>query len=182
LRDLHPSHLKMVPFIRENSKNPKPPKPTMSQYEEKIRTYIKKHNINAELLTFNQSTHSVAEAAAAVGADAEDFVKSICMIGPGDELIVAIVKGEHRASTSRVAKALGIDRPRIAKPNEMIEKSGYPAGGTPAFGYEAVFLMDPKVLEKENVYSGGGSEQALILMSPEEMQRANGAKLARVRS
>jgi prolyl-tRNA editing enzyme YbaK/EbsC (Cys-tRNA(Pro) deacylase) len=154
----------------------------MSQYEEKLRTYIKQHNIDAELLTFNQSTHSVAEAAAAVGAEPEDFVKSICMIGPEDQLIVAIVKGEHRASTTRVSKALKIERPRIAKSDEMLKKSGYPAGGTPAFGYDAVFLIDPKVLEKEKVYSGGGSEQALTLMSPEEMQRANGAMVARVRS
>jgi len=154
----------------------------MSQYETKLTQYIKDNNIKAELLTFNQSTHSVAEAAAAVGAEAGDFVKSICMIGPNEELIVAIVKGEHRASTTRVSKTLGIERPRIANPDEMLEKSGYPAGGTPAFGYDAVFLMDPKVLEKEKVYSGGGSEQALTLMSPQEMQKANGAKVARVRS
>jgi len=154
----------------------------MSQYEEKLRTYIKEHEIDAELLTFNQSTHSVADAAAAVGAEPEDFVKSIAMIGPDNQLIVAIVKGEHRASTSRVSKALKIERPRIAQPDEVLEKSGYPVGGTPAFGYEATFLIDPKVMEKEKVYSGGGSEQALTLMSPEEMQRANGAKLARVRS
>lgn len=154
----------------------------MSQYEDKLRKYITDNNIEAELLTFNQSTHSVAEAAAAVGADSEDFVKSICMIRSDGMLIVAIVKGEDRASTSRVAKALGIERPRIAEPDEMHEKSGYPAGGTPAFGYDAVFLMDPKVLEKPKVYSGGGSEQALILMSPEEMRRANGAVVARVRS
>ena len=154
----------------------------MSEYEDKLRKYLNEKKIKAELLTFNQSTHSVAEAAAAVGAEAEDFIKSICMIGPSDELIVAIVKGEHRASTSRVAKALDIDRPRIARPDEMMEKSGYPAGGTPAFGYEAVFLMDPKVFEKEKVYSGGGSEQALILMAPEEMRSANGALVARVRS
>ena len=154
----------------------------MSQYEEKLRTYIKEHEIDAELLTFNQSTHSVADAAAAVGAEPEDFVKSIAMIGPDNQLIVAIVKGEHRASTSRVSKALKIERPRIAQPDEVLEKSGYPVGGTPAFGYEATFLIDPKVMEKEKVYSGGGSEQALTLMSPEEIQRANGAKLARVRS
>ena len=154
----------------------------MSEYEEKLTTYIENHNIKAKLLKFNQSTHSVAEAAKAVGADPEDFIKSICMIGPNDELIVAIVKGEHRASTSRVAKALGIERPRIAAPDEMLVKSGYPAGGTPAFGYDAVYLMDPKVLEKKEVYSGGGSEYALTLMSPEEMRRANGALVARVRS
>jgi len=154
----------------------------MSQYEEKLRTYIKEHEIDAELLTFNQSTHSVADASAAVGAEPEDFVKSIAMIGPDNQLIVAIVKGEHRASTSRVSKALKIERPRIAQPDEVLEKSGYPVGGTPAFGYEAIFLIDPKVMEKAKVYSGGGSEQALTLISPEEMKRANGAKIARVRS
>ena len=154
----------------------------MSQYEEKLRTYIKEHEIDAELLTFNQSTHSVADASAAVGAEPEDFVKSIAMIGPDNQLIVAIVKGEHRASTSRVSKALKIERPRIAQPDEVLEKSGYPVGGTPAFGYEAIFLIDPKVMEKAKVYSGGGSEQALTLMSPEEMKRANGAKIDRVRS
>lgn len=154
----------------------------MKEYEEKIQNYIQVNKIKAELLRFNQSTHSVSEAAEAVGADSEDFVKSICMIGPREELIVAIVKGDDRASTTRVSKALNIERPRIANPKEMLEKSGYPAGGTPAFGYDAIFLMDPKVMEKELVYSGGGSDQALILMSPAEMKKANNAKVVRVRS
>jgi len=154
----------------------------MSEYVERLRKYIQEHGVEAEVLTFNQSTHSVAEAAAAVGASPGEFVKSICMIGPGGQLIVAIVKGEHRASTRRVAKALGIERPRVATPEEILEKTGYPAGGVPAFGYEATFLMDPKVLEKEKVYSGGGSENALTLMSPREMLRVNGAQVARVRS
>jgi Cys-tRNA(Pro)/Cys-tRNA(Cys) deacylase len=150
-------------------------------YDEKLREFIREKSIDAEVISFEQSTHSVAEAAEAVGADPEDFVKSICMIGP-DGLIVAIVKGEHRASTKRVSKVLGIERPRIAEPGEMMELTGYPVGGTPAFGYEATFLMDPKVLEKGKVYSGGGSTTALTYMSTEEMQRVNGAKVARLRS
>ncbi len=151
------------------------------EYDEKLREYIKKNNVEAEVISFQQSTHSVAEAADAVGADPEDFVKSICMIG-SDGLIVAIVKGEHRASTKRVSKALGIERPRIAEPDEMLELTGYPVGGTPTFGYKATFLIDLKVLEKEKVYSGGGSTTALTYMAVEEMQRANGAKIARLRS
>jgi Cys-tRNA(Pro)/Cys-tRNA(Cys) deacylase len=151
-------------------------------YEEKLREFIRENSIDAEVISFEQSTHSVADAAEAVGADPEDFVKSICMIGPSGELIVAIVKGEHRASTKRVSKALGIERPRIAEADEMMELTGYPVGGTPAFGYEAMFLMDPKVLEKEKVYSGGGSTTALTYMSTEEMQKANSATVARLRS
>ncbi len=150
-------------------------------YDEKLREYIKANAIEAKVISFQQSTHSVAEAAEAVGADPEDFVKSICMIGSVG-LIVAIVKGEHRASTKRVSKALGIERPKIAEPDEMLELTGYPVGGTPAFGYEATFLIDPKVLEKEKVYSGGGSTTALTLMSTEEMLRINGAQIARLRS
>ena len=151
-------------------------------YDEKLKEYIKENSIDAEVISFNQSTHSVAEAAEAVGANPEDFVKSICMVTMGGNLIVAIVKGEHRASTSRVAKALGIPRPRVAEPDEVLELTGYPVGGTPAFGYEATFLMDPKVLEKEKVYSGGGGSTSLTLMSTNEMKRVNGAKVARLRS
>jgi Cys-tRNA(Pro)/Cys-tRNA(Cys) deacylase len=154
----------------------------MSSYDDKLRKYVAENGVNAEVISFEQSTHSVAEAAETVGAEPEDFVKSICMVTMGGKLVVAVVKGEHRASTSRVGKALGIPRPRIAEPDEILELTGYPVGGTPAFGYDAVFLMDPKVLEKEKVYSGGGSGNALTYMSTEEMQRVNGAKVARLRS
>jgi prolyl-tRNA editing enzyme YbaK/EbsC (Cys-tRNA(Pro) deacylase) len=161
-------------------------KPSVNQilamdYDDKLREYIKENEIDAEVISFKQSTHSVAEAAEAVGADQEDFVKSICMITMGGKLLVAIVGGEHRASTSRVAKALGIPRPRIAEPDEILELTGYPVGGTPGFGYDATFLMDPKVLEKGKVYSGGGSNSALTYMSTEEMKRVNGAQVARLR-
>ena len=153
----------------------------MSHYEDKLRVFVVENGIQAEVLSFAQATHSVAEAAAAVGADHEDFVKSICMVTMGGKLVVAIVKGEHRASTGRVGKALGIPRPRIAEPNEILELTGYPVGGTPAFGYEATFLMDPMVLEKEKVYSGGGSGNALTYMSTKEMKRVSCAQVARVR-
>ena len=63
----------------------------MNSYEEKLKTYLKEHQIQAEHLSFNQSCHSVAEAAVVVGALAEDFVKSICMIDLEGNFIVAIV-------------------------------------------------------------------------------------------
>ncbi len=154
----------------------------MSAYIDKLRKHIQDQKIDATVYTFKSSTHSVSEAATAVGANPEDFVKSICLIGPDSELIVAIVKGEDRVDLKKVSKALGIETPRIAQKEEMYEKTGYPVGGTPAFGYDAVFLMDPKVLEKDSVYSGGGSTTALTYMSTEEMRRVNGAKITQLRS
>lgn len=153
----------------------------MNEYDEKIKKLIRERGIDAEHLTFDESTHSVEEAAKAVGAEKEDFVKSICMVGVDNEVIVAIVKGEDRVSTSRVGKTLGIERPRVASPEEVFELTGFPCGGTPGFGFEADFLMDPKVLEKETVYLGGGSENSLVRMKSKDLKKLSCAKVVRVR-
>jgi len=153
----------------------------MREYEDKLKRIIEEQGIKAEHLSFETSCHSVADAAETVGAEPEDFIKSICMVGDGGEIIVAIVKGEDRASTSRVARAMGSGRPRVASPDEVLGLTGFPVGGTPGFGLDATYLVDPKVLEKDLVYLGGGSDCALVRMSPRELVRANGGRVVRVR-
>jgi len=130
----------------------------MNEFEEKIKKFIQDNNIEAEHLSFKQSCHSVEEAARAANVTREDFIKNICLIDSQGNLIVAIVKGEDKASMKRVAKALNIEKPRLATPEEILEKTGYPCGGVSSFGYQAKFLIDPRVMEKEIVYTGGGSE------------------------
>ena len=126
-------------------------------YEAQLADYIHANHIQAEQLIFQQSTHSVAEAALAVNATPEDFVKSICFINKGNRIVVAIVKGEDRADRAKVQAAAGLGKLSIASPAEMLAHTGYPAGGTPPFGFEAIFLMDARVLEKAVIYAGGGS-------------------------
>jgi Cys-tRNA(Pro)/Cys-tRNA(Cys) deacylase len=153
----------------------------MDLYEEKLRTFIREHAIQAEHLSFDQSCHSVVEAARVADASPEDIVKSICLLDAGGNAIVVILKGEDRVSISRVAEALAINPPRLANPQEMLEKTGYPCGGTPSFGYQATFLIDPRVMEKEMVFTGGGSETSLVKIAPQELVRANSGNIVRVR-
>src|SRR3989344_4266553 len=142
---------------------------------------MKENRIVAEHLSFNQSCHSVEDASKAVNTNSNDFVKNICMIDSRGKLIVAIVKGEDQVSTTRVGEALNIERPRIATPEDILQKTGYPCGGTPSFGYDAVFLVDTRVMEKERVYTGGGSITSLIKISVNEMLRANKGMVGDIR-
>lgn len=153
----------------------------MDQYDLKIKEYMKKTNMDAEHLVLNKSCHTVAEAAEAVNASIHQFVKNICMIDQDRNLIVAIVKGEDRASTSRVSKAMNIERPRLADENEVLEGTGYPAGGVPSFGYDAIFLIDPNVAELEEIYTGGGSTHSLVKIKVEHLLKINKGKIVRVR-
>jgi len=153
----------------------------MNEYEEKLKAFMQANGISGDHLSFAQSCHSVEEAAKAANADRRDFVKNICMVDSQGNLLVAIVKGEDRASTSRIGKTLRIERPRIATPEEILEKAGYPCGGVPSFGYKAIFLIDPKVMEKEIIYSSGGSESSLLRISPKDLQKANNGRIMRIR-
>lgn len=152
----------------------------MKSYENKLENWIKDNNIKCEHLSFEESCHSVEEAAQSANVSKEHFVKNICMVSE-DKLIVCIIKGEDMASTGRVSKFLNIDRPIIATPEEILRFSGYPCGGTPSFGYNAIFLIDEKVMEKQTVYTGGGSPSSLVKISPAEMQKANNGKVCRIR-
>ncbi|MEK6858196.1 MAG: YbaK/EbsC family protein, partial [Nanoarchaeota archaeon] len=84
-------------------------------------------------------------------------------------------------STTKVGVVLNVPRPRLATPEEILEKTGYPCGGTPSFGYSAIFLIDSKVIEKEIVYSGGGSENSLVKISTKELQRVNDGRVVNIR-
>lgn len=149
--------------------------------EQRLQAYLQEQDIQAEHLSFDQPCHSVAEAALAVNASPEELVKNICLLDGDDQLITAIVKGEDRVSVSRIAKTLQRDGLRLATPEEILAKTGYPCGGTPSFGYQAMFLIDPRVMEREIVYTGGGSETSLVRISTGELVRANQGTILRIR-
>jgi prolyl-tRNA editing enzyme YbaK/EbsC (Cys-tRNA(Pro) deacylase) len=153
---------------------------THQDFETRLLNYIRTHGVTAEHLTFAQSCHSVAEAAQAAGVTPQDFIKSICFITKDERIVVAIVKGEDRVDRKAVQQLAGLGKLSIASADEMLRLTGYPAGGTPPFGFAALFLMDERVFEMAVVYGGGGSEHALIRATPSAVQLANGAQIAQI--
>jgi len=151
-------------------------------FEAKLKRFIIDNEIAAEHMHFEQTCHSVEEAARAADAKPEDFVKNVCLIDAKGNAVVCIVKGEDRASREEAAKLLGIEKLRMMTAQEVLEKTGYPAGGTPSFGYAATFLIDERVMERDFVLSGGGSENGLVKIAPDELLKANSGRVARIHS
>jgi len=152
-----------------------------TDFEAKLKRFILDNGILAEHMHFDQSCHSVDEAAKAANATRDSFVKNVCMIDAKGNVFVCIVKGEDRASKAHVSQLLQAEKPRMMNAEEVLEKTGYPAGGTPSFGYNATFLVDERVMEKDFVLSGGGSENSLVRISPKELLKANNGKVAKIR-
>ena len=147
-------------------------------YERKLRQAVRELGIRCNHLVFEESCASVTEAAAAAGAGPDEFIKSVCLKGKDGSLLVAIVHGPDRIDLDKVGKVLGVRRPRLAGPAWAEEKSGYPAGGTPPFGFEARFIIDCKVLSFEEVYCGGGSRRSLLRIRPASILQTTEATVA----
>lgn len=154
--------------------------PTDEVFEAKLKAQLDHRGIQAEHLVFQQSCHSVAEAAQAAGVTPDDFIKSIGCLTEDGRFLLAIVRGVDKVSSTRVGNAVGSPA-RIATPDEVLAFTGYPCGGTPPVGVDLPCLVDPKVLELEELYGGGGSPRALLRMTPQEMVRANAGQLVRIR-
>ncbi len=150
-------------------------------YESKLKSAISRLGLQAEHRHFGQSCHSVAEAAAAVGADASDFVKNVGLSDASGNVVICIVKGEDKVDKVAAARIAGVSKLKTAPPDLMLEKTGYPVGGTPSFGYPAVFLVDERVMAKTTVWTGGGSSHALVRIAPVDLVAANGGQVCRIR-
>lgn len=61
----------------------------------------------------------------------------------------------------------------------MLSETGFEVGAMPPFGhrYPLPTLMDKRVLQQPSVYAGGGAENALVHLSPEDILRVTRAEV-----
>ena len=149
--------------------------------EEKLHAYIAEKNIQAEHLIFETSCHTAAEAAESAGAQLEDLVKNVCMVTETGQFLVAIVKGEDRVDSKRIAGLVGCKKPKHATAEAVLEHTGYAAGGVPSFGHDTTILIDERVMEKEWILTGGGSDRSLVKIGTEELLRVSGGRVEVIR-
>ena len=71
---------------------------------------------------------------------------------------------------------------KIARPDEVLTWTGYPAGGVPPFGHPRPLptWIDPGVLEQAMIYGGGGRADVLLSMQAAELQSLVGAEVVSV--
>jgi len=145
----------------------------MTGYAQRIKDWLRQKNVEAELLNFEESVHSVEDTVAVTGYSAERITKSIVMLTLAGNLVIAMVPAKNRVSTERVRKFLGLDeRPRMATAEEIEMHTGQkPGGNSPFNAQNAKILIDPKLLENDWIITGGGDDKHLVKISTDELKR-----------
>jgi len=145
-----------------------------------LQTYLHRQAIEGEILKLDVPTPTVETAAQAVGVREEQIIKSILFLVNKQPLLV-IASGTARVEQRRIAQVYGLGRKQVklASPADVLDHTGYAVGALPPFGHSQVLdtLIDRRVLEQDEVYAGGGAENALLRLAAADILRITRGKV-----
>ncbi len=145
-----------------------------------LANFMRDNDIPGEILTLEVPTPTVEAAAQAVGTSPENIVKSI-LFRINDGFILAITSGPAHIERRAIAAHFNVGRKKVklADPGKVLQETGYQVGAMPPFGHHTPLptLIDKRLLDKEQVYAGGGSDQTLMRIKPEEILAATQAQV-----
>ncbi len=148
-----------------------------------LEAYLDQHKIDAEIVTPEVSTPTVEAAAEAVRVSPDQIVKTLLFLIE-DRPVLVIASGLGRVDQRLLGQHFEISRRKIrfADPDTVVALTGYPVGAVPPVGHREPFpvLVDPAVLEHEEVYAGGGSDHTLIRLNPRDILKHNQAKVVSI--
>ncbi len=132
---------------------------------------------------FPEGTRTAADAAAAIGCEVGQIVKSLVFL-LDDEPVVALVSGANRLDERRLAAALGGDRVGRADAAIVRDATGYPIGGVPPFGHprRLATAVDEDLLAHAEVWAAAGTPRDVFAVVPDDLVRVTGGAIAPLRA
>jgi prolyl-tRNA editing enzyme YbaK/EbsC (Cys-tRNA(Pro) deacylase) len=131
--------------------------------------------VQLDVREFEHSTHTAAEAAAAVGAEVGQIVKSLVFVAEHDDGIVpclVLASGANTVDLSLLAAVLTEPKMRRATADEARDVTGFTIGGIPPFGHTSPIrtVMDPDLGRFETVWAAAGTANAVFAVTPNTLR------------
>ena len=133
--------------------------------------------VEIDVRRFPEGTKTSAEAAAAAGCPLSAIAKSLVFVvesADGDEPVIAVLSGDHRLDTEKLALVAGARRARRAELDEVRSATGYAPGGTAVFGLANPLRIfaDNGLRRNDPIWSAAGTPDAIYPISLEDFDRA----------
>jgi Cys-tRNA(Pro) deacylase len=141
--------------------------------------------LSIDVVTFEYSTRTAGDAAAAIGCEVGQIVKSLVFIVSGTP-VVALVSGANQLDTRKLATLFGVGRKQVerADANTVRTATGFAIGGVPPFGHASTLdvFIDDDLMYYEVIWAAAGTPNSVFAITPAELARAIGGKVADLRA
>jgi prolyl-tRNA editing enzyme YbaK/EbsC (Cys-tRNA(Pro) deacylase) len=126
------------------------------------------------VVEFPDGVHTAAQAAAAIGCDVAQIVKSLVFLR-GDAPLLVLCSGANTVDEA----ALGVTK---ARADVVRAATGTPIGGVTPYGHPAPLptILDEDLLGHDVVWAAAGTPRHVFPLSPVELLERTGATAQRV--
>ena len=130
---------------------------------DRVQDYLTQHGVDSKVIELDKSTRTAQMAAGAIGTELGSIVKSLIFVAD-DQPVLALVAGDRRADLAKLGQVLAANKVRIAKAEEVREKTGYAIGGVPPVGHRDPLptVIDQSLGRFDTVYAAAGSPRAIF--------------------
>jgi prolyl-tRNA editing enzyme YbaK/EbsC (Cys-tRNA(Pro) deacylase) len=138
-------------------------------------------DLELDVREFPEGTRTAADAARAIGCQADQIVKSLVFVADTDPVLV-LTSGGNRVDVVKVGKERSATTVRKADAEEVRAATGYAIGGTPPFGHarDLPVLVDRHLTGFEVVWAAAGTPRHVFPIAPDDLVRASGGRVADV--
>jgi prolyl-tRNA editing enzyme YbaK/EbsC (Cys-tRNA(Pro) deacylase) len=150
---------------------------TATRFAEELR----QRGVSSQVVEMPESTRSAAEAAAAIGCDVAQIVKSLVFRAvERDEPVLVLASGADRVDEARLSELVGpIER---APASFVRARTGFAIGGVPPVGHIDALetYLDEHLLGHDVVWAAAGTPRAVFAIGPRQLVQIASAKVVSV--
>jgi Cys-tRNA(Pro) deacylase len=132
--------------------------------------------LEVEVREFPDGTRTAEDAAAAIGVEVGQIVKSL-VFAVDHEVVVAMVSGPNRLDERKLADAAGGSEVGRVGADQVRAATGYPIGGVPPVGHanQLRTYFDEDLLRYDVVWAAAGTPRHVFSVEPNRLVEATGA-------
>ena len=137
--------------------------------------------LDVEIREFPEGTKTADDAAAAIGVEVGQIVKSLIFSVDG-QVTLALVAGKNRLREKGLAAAAGGTKVERVDADAVRAATSYAIGGVPPFGYPSPLptYVDPDLLSYDVVWAAAGSHTHVFAIKPDDLVRATNGVVAAI--
>jgi Cys-tRNA(Pro) deacylase len=138
--------------------------------------------LDIDVRTFPEGTKTAADAAAAIGVEVGQIVKSL-IFAVDSEVVVAHVSGANQLDEKKLAAAAGGRKAARVDADVVRQATGYPIGGVPPFGHATPLrvFVDEDLLAFAIVWAAAGTWNDVFALTPDDLVRASAGTVTNLR-
>jgi prolyl-tRNA editing enzyme YbaK/EbsC (Cys-tRNA(Pro) deacylase) len=159
-------------------------KPAQHPTALRIAELVRDAGVDSQVVEFEQTTRTSAEAAAAVGCEVAQIAKTIVFRGKTSGLAVVVVaSGANRVNEKKVEALVGEALGR-ADADFVRDATGFAIGGVAPVGHTKPIkmLLDEDLRRFESIWAAAGTPFAVFPLTPEQLRALTHAEWADVKS